>query len=187
MLGIEYQSLTSRSSYLSGDESVAIMVRMRILMESRFSVSRRRQKAGVALCLVLFLTIECPLLLAQEQPDRAWAVHFEGNESYSTSVLRNVIATTPPTFFKKLFGRPGNAQLREVELRRDVIRIERYYQRRGFDEVSVDWRLEPMGRNWKKRVVFEIGEGVPQRVGTLEVVFQGSEDSETRIRESRGF
>lgn len=163
------------------------MVRMRVLMERCYPVSRWRQGTRVVLCLALFLTIECPLLFAQEQPDRAWSVHFEGNEAYSGSGLRNVIATTPPSFLKKLFGRKGNTQLREVELRRDVIRIERYYQRRGFDEVSVGWRVEPMGRDWKKRVIFEIEEGVPQRVGDLEIVLQGSAESETRIRDSRAF
>jgi outer membrane protein insertion porin family len=67
-----------------------------------------------------------------------WSVSFEGNESYSRIVLRDIIAARSPNLFRKLFRRYDEYRMSETELRRDRIRLIRYYERRGYDQIQVD-------------------------------------------------
>jgi len=138
----------------------------------------------IFLILVSLMVVGNPVQ-AQERAEKSWKISFEGNETFSDRVLRDMIATSRPAFFQRLLGRTGAFEIREMELRRDVIRVERYYQRRGFDQVQVSYRLEPMRRDWKKHVIFEVTEGVPLRVGYMEIEFDSSQESEERIRVSR--
>src|SRR5690625_3392123 len=73
---------------------------------------------------------------SEEEREVVQRVYFEGNEEYANMVLRGIIATTQPGFFNRLLGRYGNYPYSEEEVRRDVIRIERFYQRRGFHEID---------------------------------------------------
>lgn len=127
---------------------------------------------------------------AQESAGRneiVWKVQIEGNETYSNLNLRDIIATQRPNAVNKLLRRTEDYRLRETEVRRDVIRIERYYQRRGYDEVSVSYSIEEGRKPWQKIVTFTIREGEPLRVSQVETEFQSSEESEKMIRQSREF
>jgi len=124
---------------------------------------------------------------AQEREEVAWQVRFEGNENFSNMMLRDIIATSSPSFTQKLLGRTDNYILRENDVRRDVIRIERYYHRRGYDLAEVDYRIETGNREWRKRVVFEISEGEPLRISDVSVDLISSAESEAVIRETREF
>lgn len=126
-------------------------------------------------------------LIAQERDEKVWQVKFEGNETYSRMILRDIIAISAPSAAQKIFGRTADYILNENEIRRDVIRIQRYYQRRGFDQATVGYRLEERRREWRKRVVFEIDEGSPIRISDVVINFDSSEESEEIIRESREF
>ncbi len=93
-----------------------------------------------------------------------WSVSFEGNESYSNIVLRNTIAARSPNWFQKLFRRFDNFYLNERELRRDRIRLMRYYQRRGYDQVEIDLDITEEDDEWKRNVLFRIREGEPIQI-----------------------
>ncbi|NBC26297.1 MAG: BamA/TamA family outer membrane protein [Bacteroidetes bacterium] len=99
-----------------------------------------------------------------------WDVSFEGNENYSSVVLRNVISARSPNFFRKLVRSFDNYRLDETELRRDGVRIERYYGRRGYDQAEVEVEISEKGDEWKKNVLFKIREGEPIRVKSASVV-----------------
>lgn len=137
------------------------------------------------LALVCFLFV-VPLH-AQDREPVAWKVEFEGNETYDRVVLKNVISTSTPSLWEKLIGKTGDYIVSEDELLRDRIRLERYYQRRGFDRVTVSTEREPGEKEWKERIQFRISEGTPLRIGSFEWSIEASEESSQRIRESRLF
>ncbi|MEX1212224.1 MAG: BamA/TamA family outer membrane protein [Balneolaceae bacterium] len=123
----------------------------------------------------------------QDRDPVVWEVVFDGNETYDRVVLNNVIATDTPSLWEKLTGKTGDYLVNEDELRRDRIRLERYYQRRGFDQVTVNTEREPGDKEWKERIRFRISEGAPLRVGSFEWSIDGSVESARRIRESALF
>lgn len=98
-----------------------------------------------------------------------WSVSFEGNENYSSIVLRDVISARSPNLLRKLFRRYSDYTLNEMELRRDRIRIMRYYERRGYDQVQVEVDVSEGNKEWKKNIVFRIREGEPMRVASSTV------------------
>ncbi len=101
-----------------------------------------------------------------------WSVSFEGNESYSRIVLRDIIAARSPNFLRKLIRRYDDYQLNENELRRDRIRIIRYYERRGYDQIQVDLDISEGNKEWKKHVVFRIREGAPIQITSSNVIIE---------------
>jgi outer membrane protein insertion porin family len=136
---------------------------------------------------LLFSTPASSQVNAEDRDEIVWRVNFEGNETYSGMVLRDIIATDRPSFFNKILGRTSAYMLRENEIRRDVIRIRRYYERRGFDQVQVSYRIDERRKEWRKEVVFEIDEGEPLRIRDVQVAFDASDESEDVIRASRDF
>jgi outer membrane protein insertion porin family len=122
--------------------------------------------------------------MSQDQDDepvqpRVWSVDFKGNTTYEDLVLRNVILNEPPGWFKKFaFWKKPGMKLNENEVRRDVIRIERFYQRRGFDDVAVNYQIQSLNREWKKAIIFQITENRPIRIS--EVNFDIRSNSEWR-------
>lgn len=120
-----------------------------------------------------FLFLPMSLVMAQEQGEeptqpRVWNVNFTGNSTYEDLVLRNIILNEPPGWFKKfIFWKKPGMKLSENEVRRDVIRIERFYQRRGFNEVEVNYEIRSLNREWKKAIVFRIQENEPIRISEV--------------------
>ncbi|MFP8490063.1 outer membrane protein assembly factor [Gracilimonas sp. Q87] len=110
------------------------------------------------------------MALAQDQDEepvqpRVWSVDFKGNTTYEDLVLSKIILNEPPGRFKKLaFWRKPGMKLNENEVRRDVIRIERFYQRRGFDEVKVSYEIQSLNREWRKAILFTVTENKPIRI-----------------------
>ncbi len=105
-----------------------------------------------------------------------WSVSFDGNENYSRIVLQDVISASSPNLLRKLIRRYSDYRLNEMELRRDRIRIMRYYERRGYDQVQVEIDVSEGNKEWKKNVVFRIREGEPMRIAssTVEIDAQPS-------------
>ncbi|MCC5913155.1 MAG: BamA/TamA family outer membrane protein [Balneolaceae bacterium] len=124
-----------------------------------------------------------------ERDDKVWSVSFEGNENFRSMVLSDIIATQRPNRIRKLFGRHNETRflLNETELRRDRVRIERFYQRRGFNNVEVDFEISSRGREWKKDVTFVINEGTPVRIRSSEIVIIADDEIKREIRDSREF
>lgn len=140
---------------------------------------------------LLMLTVFPGQLAAQdENTDRdpvVWKIDFEGNETYGSMVLADITATNSPNFFQKLLGKHGAFSLNEMELRRDRIRITRFYERRGFINVNVDFEVVSRNREWRKEVIFRIREGEPVIIRSAEIVIDADEDTADLIRESRDF
>lgn len=129
--------------------------------------------------------------LAHAQEDvapRVWNIRIEGNTTFEGIVLRNIIANEPPSPFKKLlFWRKPGMILNENEIRRDVIRIERFYQRRGFNDVVVRYTIEDQSKAWRKTVVFKITENAPIRVQNVDFVVPTQQQDSTLIFSNEQF
>jgi outer membrane protein insertion porin family len=146
---------------------------------------------GEACWLVLF--IFAGLLVqqgyAQDTDERepiVWTVSFEGNESYSGVVLREIIATQSPSFIQKITRRTGDFVLNEMDLRRDQVRLRRYYERRGYHNISVQYEVSSKKKEWKKSIIFKIDENAPLIIESTSVVIE-TEDDREEILQSREF
>jgi outer membrane protein insertion porin family len=118
---------------------------------------------------------------------RVWNIKIQGNETFEGLVIRNIISNEPPSPFKKmLFWKKPGMILNENEVRRDVIRIQRFYQRRGFDDVIVNYAIEDQSKDWRKTIVFEIVENTPIRISDVRFeISTSSRDSAIIINDDR--
>lgn len=141
------------------------------------------------LCLGMIL-FPSKIIMAQAEAEtpRVWAVKIQGNETFEGLVLRNIITNEPPSAFQKmLFWKKPGMVLNENDVRRDVIRIERFYQRRGFDDVIVNYSIKDQSKEWKKTVVFEITENIPIRITSVEFQLTSSGRDSTIIFNNERF
>lgn len=116
-----------------------------------------------------------------------WNVSFAGNETYRTMVLKEVISTTSPAFFQKILRKYGAHLLNENEVRRDVIRLERYYQRRGFPDVDVRYEIEDRKKERRKNVIFYIRERQPLQIVSSRVNINADEQVIDEIESARDY
>lgn len=116
-----------------------------------------------------------------------WKVSFDGNEQYRNMVLNQLIATSKPSLSQKLFGNYSEYVVSEMDLRRDVVRIERFYHRRGFHNASVEYEITDRSKSWQKEVVFNIREGMPIRIRSTQVIINAENSDAENIREKRDF
>lgn len=143
-----------------------------------------------AILLLLPSGVFFPAVSAAQDDERdpvVWNVSFEGNEVYRSMVLREIIATDRPNPLQKIFRRHSDFILSETELRRDRIRIMRYYERRGYIDVEVDYEVIPRRRDWRKRVVFHIREGDPVIISTSNIEIDAPEEIRNELSEAREF
>jgi outer membrane protein insertion porin family len=94
--------------------------------------------------------------------DRIQVSHvlFDGNFTYSDVVLREVIATEQPGAFQRLRMKSKQRWFLDTEeVQRDVIRLERFYRRRGFTEPVIAYKIEEGKKSWQRKVTFSIREG----------------------------
>ncbi len=122
----------------------------------------------------------------QESNLRIHKVRFDGNETFSDRELREVVMARSRTWGQRAtFWRHTGQYFDEIELRRDVVRLNRFYQRRGFPDV----RITPTvisEHPWKREIRFRISEGRPIRVVSVEPVFLPA-DSIPAFALDRGF
>ncbi len=116
-------------------------------------------------------------------------VKIRGNEAFTDIVLKDVIATEAPGFFRRIqFWKRGGFDYSETEVRRDVIRIERFYRRRGFYDISVSHQIEQGSKEHQRIVIFNVQEGEPTLVENLDLIFENTdEDFIEEIKEFRDF
>ena len=115
-----------------------------------------------------------------------WKLEIEGNETYSSVVLNEQIASEAHSFWSKLrFWKQSGHELNITTVKKDVIRLRNFYQRRGFYDVKVDYRIEDKRKEWKKKLVFTIRENASIQIGTLDFVFKTDSAGDELIRESR--
>ncbi|MCG2588498.1 autotransporter assembly complex protein TamA [Rhodohalobacter sulfatireducens] len=143
------------------------------------------------LWLMVFITVNDLYAFQQEEaPERSpvvWSVEIEGNETYRNIVLMNAIANESPSLVQKIFKRFDNFLYTENEVRRDQIRLRRYYERRGFHNVEVDYHVTEGDKEWKKNILFTVIEGVPLSIHSTEVNIQADSSISREIRETRDF
>ncbi len=123
-----------------------------------------------------------------DRPERVWGIDFKGNETYSSMVLRNIIALDAPSFFRKFrFWNRSGFDYDSTELRRDVIRIQRYYQRRGFPHVTVRTEVKEGRRDWVRRIVFHIEEGEPTMIRSVQYELDADDETIAWLEEQREY
>ena len=109
---------------------------------------------------------------------------FTGNRTFRDDQLEVGIATTQSTWWRRTFRFIGKSYcLDAVAVATDSIRLASFYQRHGFEDVSVAFAVDTIGAG-AVDVRFHIEEGQPLQVGSL--VFQGLDSVENRDRLLRG-
>lgn len=124
---------------------------------------------------------------SEEREPIVWKINFEGNESYRGMVLEGLIATDHPNLIEKFFKRTSDYRFNETELRRDRIRLMRYYERRGFINIDVEFEVTEGRKEWQRVVTFRIYEGEPVLIQSSEIVIEAEADIRREIEESRNF
>ena len=146
-------------------------------------------------CIVFWLVGACVFakpspheLSDPDIPDQVWKISIEGNEAFSDLVIKDQIATEGPSFWDKVkFWNKGGHPLSETELKKDVIRIRNYYNRRGYSSVRVTYRVEDRKKDWKKEVVFTVDENAPILIDNINYVVDAESRIEEEIRDSKDF
>ncbi|HCD53348.1 MAG TPA: hypothetical protein DEQ34_12935 [Balneolaceae bacterium] len=117
-----------------------------------------------------------------ETENRIWSVKIEGNRSFEGLVIKNNIANEGPSFWQKIniFKKTGTS-IDKTEIRKDVIRIERFYQRRGYVDVQVSYELRARRKEWKKDLVFIVKENTPVRIAKVTLQTNASEADSAAI------
>jgi len=142
---------------------------------------------------IIFLILLCvpsAHLFAQDEgkPDRIWNVKVEGNKEYKDIVLKNYISNEAPSIWKKItFFNEKEYYVSIPEIKRDAIRIQRFYQRRGFNEAEVTYRLESKNKEWKKELIFMVVEKAPIRIDSVQILTQTSMQDSSVIYGSSEF
>jgi len=119
-------------------------------------------------------------VIAQEDTDvRIRKVDIENNESYADLVLLEVIASQPTAVYNWwLFWKRTGSIFSEMEVRRDVVRLERFYQRRGFPRAKIQHLIEVGRKDWQRDISFIVEEGPQIRIVELicEIVGTGFDE-----------
>lgn len=103
-------------------------------------------------------------------------VEFRGNRTFNAILLRTVIANRDRSFAETVgLGKQDGFPFDEAEVRRDAIRLQRFYQRRGFPDVAVRSDIRE-GRSPAHRIVrFTITEGPAVVVSGVELIWTDPE------------
>lgn len=119
---------------------------------------------------------------------KIWSVSFKGNTAFKDVVLSEIVATREPSIIWKMrFWARKGYNFSDTELKRDIIRLRRFYQRRGFPDVSVVYRLKEHNKEHRKKVLFEITEGPPLIISTYNVQLNGPKSSVEWLENSNDF
>lgn len=130
--------------------------------------------------VLLVIAMLLPLTAAHGSDGKAMkvvvrSVEFRGNETFGGLALRGVIANRERTLSERLaFWAKTGYEFDELEVRRDAIRIQRYYHRRGFPNATVVAHVRDGNQDWQKRIRFVISEGDPVLVEVVDLVWTDS-------------
>ncbi|MFN1834966.1 outer membrane protein assembly factor [Balneola sp. MJW-20] len=162
------------------------MINPQINKKSGHSIAKRLK---IAAFLFLFLSVPGVLHAQNEKDPRVWDIEIYGNDAFRDLILKNNIAVDKPSVLQKLFFFTQKGfYLDELELRRDEIRIQRFYQRRGYNEVEVRYRIEEKhNRDWKKTVIFDITENKPILIDTVQFFLRAAESDSLLISDNLEF
>src|SRR5699024_4280170 len=128
----------------------------------------------------LFLLSACStgVFAAEVEPEvpQVWKVTIEGNQTFSDVLIKDQIAADDFSFWEKLkFWNRSGHKFDEIEVKKDVIRIRNYYQRRGFPYVQVRYEVKEGNKAWKREVTYIINEQQPISIKEIIFNFDGKE------------
>lgn len=125
---------------------------------------------------------------SEDRFDRIWSISIEGNKSYEDVIIKQFIANDAPNLWQKItFFRQKGFYVSENEIRRDVIRIQRFYNVRGYNDAEVGYRIESRKKTWKKDLIFTVKENYPIRVDSVEVHIEASKQDSIFMSQSSSF
>ena len=98
----------------------------------------------------------------------------EGSLTLDPAALELQVATTEPSFFEKPpwrylgLAQPGPHPFLPIEIQKDAVRLERYYERNGFPRALVDYAVVLDTSRNVVDVTFQIAEGPPLVIDEIE-------------------
>lgn len=129
--------------------------------------------------------------IQDQDPDimpQIWSVNIEGNNEFSDIVLKRQISAESPSFLGKLkFWDREGFEFNETEIKKDVVRLRNFYNRRGFVNVEINYQVREGNKEWKRRVTFNIEENMPVRIRTLSFEFEGDSKNIEEVWQNRAF
>jgi len=132
------------------------------------------------------ITVKKNRRVSDIQP-HVWKIIFNGNNQFSDVILKGQISTESPNFWQKMkfWDRSGHA-FDEISVKKDVIRLRNYYQRRGYINVKVNYQVKTGNKDWKKIVIFNIDENTPVRINKVayQIDSNGANTDEVKKDES---
>lgn len=144
---------------------------------------------NIGLLIVGLLLVGQSALFAQEDSRhlRIRNVEFSGNRAFPDIVLRVVVANRNRSLTERFrLSKESGFYFDEAEIRRDAIRLQRYYLRRGFPNATVSTQIRRTKNDDQRDVHFIIAEGEPVMIESFEVRWSASSDS-TRLKLDRSF
>ncbi|TNE72123.1 hypothetical protein EP331_07905 [bacterium] len=132
------------------------------MIETKLYTSILRVTVGILFFGVSLLLT--PLRISAKEPSslKVWSIKFEGNLTYNSIVLEEVIALEGMTYMERWFDNDADGfEFSDSEARKDVVRLERFYKRRGFADVKVDLEITEGKKWWQRNLKFIIKEGEP--------------------------
>lgn len=109
-----------------------------------------------------------------------WKINFEGNSTFSDVVLAEVIALKAVGVYQKWVTKNYlGFEYSAREVQKDVIRLKRFYQKRGFPDAKISLTTHNSDDWWKKVISFKIDEGKPIKISTIKYILSDSTFSNT--------
>lgn len=125
---------------------------------------------------------------AQNSKKEVFDIRYEGNKTYPALVLNGYIYTNSITLVERVFGTKKTSIFLDIdELKRDEIRLKRFYQRRGFPFVNIKSTIEPIKNKDAVKVTFTIQEGKPQQVANFSLELISSPADSAFIMDNEAF
>jgi outer membrane protein insertion porin family len=123
-----------------------------------------------------------------ELVERIWNVEIEGNERYEDLIIKRYIANQRPSFWQRIAGSESAGMvIDEFEIRKDAIRIERFYQRRGYPNVEVTYELRDGSSVERKVLAFLVTENEPYIINHVEIGLNTDQANQEYISSSREY
>jgi len=119
---------------------------------------------------------------------RIWNVEIEGNERYEDLVIKRYIANQRPSFWKRVVGSEESGMtIDEFEIRKDVIRIQRFYERRGYPRAKVTYELRDGSTPDRMILVFLVVENNPIRINKVEILIDSNSQYKADISNNQEY
>lgn len=126
--------------------------------------------------LVVFMVIPFGnWVYGQESDKEVFDISYEGNKTYPPLVLNSYIYTSSISIIERIFGtKKTSIYLNRDEIRRDEIRLMRFYERRGFPFAQVNAEIRAIDGKNAVKIIFQVQEGKAQRISSFSLQLNAS-------------